>query len=182
MFSHVMLGCSDRVRLQRLARLTLDRSLTVRQLEALVRDEEQALSAGQAPRRARRSKWNIDPDAGLVDRLHEIGAAALAASTAVIDAGAVAAPSRLAFMPGRPIGSYELVGQLGAGAMGEVYRARDTRLNRDVALKVVAGHFAENPNRLARFRREAQLLAVGQALERALGDLPAEWGIEPRRG
>ena len=99
-------------------------------------------------------------DAGLVDRLHEIGAAALAASTAVIDAGAVAAPSRLAFMPGRPIGSYELVGQLGAGAMGEVYRARDTRLNRDVALKVVAGHFAENPNRLARFRREAQLLAA----------------------
>jgi ParB family chromosome partitioning protein len=67
-----LLGCSDRVRLQRLARLTLDRSLTVRQLEALVRDEEAALAEGQNPRRAKRSKWNRDPDSELVDRVDRL--------------------------------------------------------------------------------------------------------------
>ena len=67
-----LLGCSDRVRLQRLARLTLDRSLTVRQLEALVREEEAALAEGGAPRRARRTKWNLDPDPELVDRVDRL--------------------------------------------------------------------------------------------------------------
>jgi ParB family chromosome partitioning protein len=67
-----LLGCSDRVRLQRLARLTLDRSLTVRQLEAMVREEEAALAAGAAPRRATRAKWNLDPDAELVDRVDRL--------------------------------------------------------------------------------------------------------------
>lgn len=67
-----LLGCSDRVRLQRLARLTVDRSLTVRQLEALVREEEAALAAGSSPSRARRSKWNVDPDSELVDRVDRL--------------------------------------------------------------------------------------------------------------
>jgi Tol biopolymer transport system component len=58
------------------------------------------------------------------------------------------------------IGSYEIVALLGAGAMGEVYRAQDTRLNRDVALKVLPPPFAVDPDRLARFRREAQMLAA----------------------
>jgi serine/threonine protein kinase len=62
--------------------------------------------------------------------------------------------------PPRRIGSYEIVALLGAGAMGEVYRARDTRLNRDVALKVLPPPFALDPDRLARFRREAQMLAA----------------------
>jgi hypothetical protein len=48
---------------------------------------------------------------------------------------------------------------MGAGGMGEVYRARDAKLNRDVALKILSGTFVNDPNRLARFRREAQVLA-----------------------
>ncbi|HVT48419.1 MAG TPA: protein kinase [Vicinamibacterales bacterium] len=61
--------------------------------------------------------------------------------------------------PGTRIGPYEIVGLLGAGGMGEVYRARDTKLGRDVALKVLPPLVANDPDRLARFRREAQVLA-----------------------
>ena len=61
--------------------------------------------------------------------------------------------------PGLRIGAYEVVGALGAGAMGEVYRARDTNLHRDVALKVLPERFALDPDRLARFTREAHVLA-----------------------
>jgi serine/threonine protein kinase len=61
---------------------------------------------------------------------------------------------------GSRIGAYDIVALLGAGAMGEVYRARDTKLNRDVALKVLPERFAIDPDHLARFTREAQLLAT----------------------
>ena len=61
---------------------------------------------------------------------------------------------------GLRVGPYEIVAPLGAGAMGEVYRARDTKLNRNVALKVLPSLFAVDPDRLARFAREAQLLAT----------------------
>src|SRR5688572_13978604 len=61
--------------------------------------------------------------------------------------------------PGTTIGPYEVTGTLGAGGMGEVYRARDTRLGRGVALKVLPDVLASDPERLARFTREAQLLA-----------------------
>jgi Tol biopolymer transport system component len=61
--------------------------------------------------------------------------------------------------PGTKLGGYEVLGPLGAGGMGEVYRARDTRLKRDVALKVVPEAFANNPERMARFQREAEVLA-----------------------
>src|SRR5215211_1458529 len=60
---------------------------------------------------------------------------------------------------GTRIGPYEVVAAIGAGGMGEVYRARDTRLNRDVALKILPEIFAADPERLARFEREAQVLA-----------------------
>jgi eukaryotic-like serine/threonine-protein kinase len=60
---------------------------------------------------------------------------------------------------GARLGPYELTGSLGAGGMGEVYRARDTRLNRAVALKVLPDLFANDAERLARFEREAQVLA-----------------------
>src|SRR6187431_2935045 len=60
---------------------------------------------------------------------------------------------------GTRIGPYEVTGVLGAGGMGEVYRARDTKLNRDVALKVLPDEFATDADRLARFTREAQTLA-----------------------
>jgi serine/threonine protein kinase len=61
---------------------------------------------------------------------------------------------------GARLGPYEILSALGAGGMGEVYRARDTTLNRDVALKVLPDHFAADPDRLARFQREAQVLAA----------------------
>ena len=60
---------------------------------------------------------------------------------------------------GTRVGSYEITGSLGAGGMGEVYRARDTRLNRDVAIKVLPDLFASDVERLSRFEREAQVLA-----------------------
>ena len=60
---------------------------------------------------------------------------------------------------GARLGPYEILSALGAGGMGEVYRARDTRLQRDVAIKVLPEVFASDPDRLARFEREAQLLA-----------------------
>jgi eukaryotic-like serine/threonine-protein kinase len=60
---------------------------------------------------------------------------------------------------GTRLGSYEIVAALGAGGMGEVYRARDTKLGRDVALKVLPTEFALDVERVARFKREAQVLA-----------------------
>jgi len=61
---------------------------------------------------------------------------------------------------GARIGPYEITGTLGAGGMGEVYRAHDARLGRDVALKVLPDLFSNDPDRLARFQREAQVLAA----------------------
>src|SRR5262244_373444 len=61
---------------------------------------------------------------------------------------------------GTQLGSYEITALLGAGGMGEVYRARDTKLNRDVALKILPDGFAIDGDRIARFRREAQVLAA----------------------
>ncbi len=62
--------------------------------------------------------------------------------------------------PGARFGTYEVLAPLGAGGMGEVYRARDTRLKREVALKVLPDAFSQDPDRLARFQREAELLAT----------------------
>src|SRR5207245_3225797 len=65
-----------------------------------------------------------------------------------------------ALQPGMQLGPYEIVSSLGKGGMGEVYRARDTKLRRDVAIKVLPDEFARDPERLARFQREAELLAA----------------------
>jgi serine/threonine protein kinase len=62
--------------------------------------------------------------------------------------------------PGRRLGPFEVVELLGQGGMGEVYRARDTRLHRDVALKVLSDRYARDEQRIARFRREAVALAA----------------------
>ena len=61
---------------------------------------------------------------------------------------------------GRRLGPYTMVGRLGSGGMGEVYRARDARLDRDVAIKILPQHFTSDPERRARFAREARLLAT----------------------
>src|SRR6185503_17573522 len=62
--------------------------------------------------------------------------------------------------PGTTLASYQIISALGAGGMGEVYRARDTTLGRDVAIKVLPEAFAGDPDRVARFQREAQVLAA----------------------
>ena len=65
----------------------------------------------------------------------------------------------MALAPGSRLGPYEVTALIGSGGMGEVYRARDTKLGRDVALKVLPDVFADDPERLARFQRKARVLA-----------------------
>jgi hypothetical protein len=89
---------------------------------------------------------------------HPVGAVA---AEVFADAGHDAASgSGGAPLIGRRLGVYEVLSLLGAGGMGEVYRARDTMLGRDVAIKILPRHFTWNPDRLARFEREARLLAA----------------------
>ncbi|MCM3875229.1 MAG: serine/threonine protein kinase, partial [Thermoanaerobaculia bacterium] len=66
----------------------------------------------------------------------------------------------MSLSPGSRLGPYEILSLLGAGGMGEVWRAKDTRLGRDVAIKVLPEDFLEGEERKARFEREAKLLAV----------------------
>jgi Tol biopolymer transport system component len=114
--------------------------------EALRREVESLLASDAA-------------EASFLDRVHEAGRAVLADAPPAVGAASDSQDRRI-LDPQRQVGSYEIVALLGAGAMGEVYRARDPRLNRDVALKVLPDVFARDPSRLARFRREAKLLAA----------------------
>ena len=66
----------------------------------------------------------------------------------------------MALSSGTRLGPYEILSALGAGGMGEVYRARDTKLDRDVAIKVLPAAFVFDPERVARFRREAKMIAA----------------------
>jgi Tol biopolymer transport system component len=66
----------------------------------------------------------------------------------------------MAFEPGSRLGPYEIAGKIGAGGMGEVFRARDTRLDRDVAIKILPGAFVRDADRVARFEREAKSIAA----------------------
>jgi serine/threonine protein kinase len=75
-------------------------------------------------------------------------------------AAQILADDHRASLVGRQIGSHQILSLLGTGGMGDVYRARDTRLGRDVAIKVVASAFLSDPERLARFEREARVLAT----------------------
>src|SRR5262252_1662252 len=76
-------------------------------------------------------------------------------------AAGIAAPLLTAesVIVGRRVGGYQIVSRIGAGGMGEVYRARDTRLGREVAIKILPRAFTSDPERLARFEREARVLA-----------------------
>src|SRR5258706_10259847 len=83
---------------------------------------------------------------------------------------------RLALTSGTRLGAYEVTAPIGEGGMGQVYRARDTKLNRDVALKILPDAFARDPDRFARFTREAQTLA---SLNHS--NIGAIYGIEESR-
>src|SRR5579864_2977317 len=61
---------------------------------------------------------------------------------------------------GTRLGSYEILAAIGAGGMGEVYRAKDSKLDREVAIKILPEEWARDPERLARFEREAKVLAA----------------------
>src|SRR6266700_2053904 len=65
----------------------------------------------------------------------------------------------MSLAPGTRLGPFEILAPIGAGGMGEVYRARDTKLKRDVAIKILPEAFAGDPERMARFQREAEVLA-----------------------
>jgi hypothetical protein len=82
------------------------------------------------------------------------------ASSRIGQKGGYATATTVALQPGSRIGSYEIRSPLGAGGMGEVYRAHDAHLGRDVALKTLPEAFATDPERVARFEREARILAT----------------------
>src|SRR5438477_149143 len=65
----------------------------------------------------------------------------------------------MSLVPGARLGAYQILALIGTGGMGEVYRARDLKLNREVAVKILPDQFALDADRLARFKREAQVLA-----------------------
>src|SRR5438093_6907753 len=65
----------------------------------------------------------------------------------------------MALVMGSRLGAYEIISPLGSGGMGEVYRARDTKLKREVAIKVLPDEFSRDVERIARFQREAEVLA-----------------------
>jgi serine/threonine-protein kinase len=99
-------------------------------------------------------------DLSFLDQLPVASESVLADPLAVPPASMNHTPSSAVLPAGLRVGPYEIVAALGAGAMGEVYRACDTTLNRDVALKVLPERFALDPDRSARFTREAQMLAT----------------------
>src|SRR6516164_1611275 len=85
----------------------------------------------------------------------------------------------MALTAGTKLGPYEIVGPLGSGGMGEVYRARDTRLGRDVAIKVLPTHLAENSEARQRFEREARSVSsLSHAHICPLFDVGSQDGVE----
>src|SRR6188508_378765 len=95
---------------------------------------------------------------------------------------------RAMLTPGTRLGPYEIVSSLGAGGMGEVYRARDTELKREVAIKILPADVTADADRLARFQREAEILAslnhqnIAHVFGMASGDPATESGRAPVRG
>src|SRR5881409_971705 len=81
----------------------------------------------------------------------------------------------MSLSPGTRLGPYEILGPLGAGGMGEVYRARDRRLDRDVAIKTLPEEFSKDSDRLLRFEREAKLASLNHP------NIGAIYGFEESR-
>jgi len=98
--------------------------------------------------------------ASVLDRLPVAAAPGLGATPVLVPEWTSQTRAQPVFGARDRVGVYEIVAPLGAGGMGEVYRGRDTTLNRDVALKVLPAAFSLDPDRLARFRREARMLAA----------------------
>src|SRR5262249_60142721 len=90
---------------------------------------------------------------------YESGAEPLIEISAMQMAARRLAQENLRALEGQQIGSYKILSLIGAGGMGEVYRAHDTKLSRDVAIKVLPNAFSNDVERLQRFTREAKLLA-----------------------
>src|SRR5262245_2162788 len=103
--------------------------------------------------RVRRSKQRVG------ERCLDDDAASQAASVTEKSQPAVTISATLSLNPGDRVGAFEVLSPIGAGGMGEVYRARDTRLGREVAIKILPEAFAHDAERLARFSREARVLA-----------------------
>jgi eukaryotic-like serine/threonine-protein kinase len=113
-----------------------------------------------ALRREVESLLAADASDNFLDQLPVASEAVLADALAHPPAPMERALSETVLAPGLRLGPYQIGAPLGVGAMGEVYRACDTNLNRDVALKVLPERFSFNPDRLTRFTREAQVLAT----------------------
>ena len=131
-----------------------------RQVEEIV---HAALSRGESERMAFLARTCAGDEA--LRREVESLLAQQASASGFLEDQAVAAAAQMVSEPeaslltGRRLGSYEVHARIGAGGMGEVYRARDTKLGRDVAIKILPRLFTSNPDRLARFEREARVLA-----------------------
>jgi Tol biopolymer transport system component len=115
--------------------------------ETLRRDVE-ALIAADAADVALSDQWPLASESLLAE---------LRGASSAGDSPAASSPGLIA---GNRLGKYDVIAPLGAGGMGEVYRARDRRLGRDVAIKILPNAFTSDPDRLARFEREARMLAA----------------------
>ena len=109
---------------------------------------------------ADRAAFLAERCAGRRELRAEVEAMLRAHEEAAASALEVPPASPMQLMPGVRLGSYEVLAEIGAGGMGQVYRARDTKLRRDVAIKVLPPVFTTDPERRARFEREARVLAA----------------------
>ena len=131
------------------------------------REVDRLFQAAVSAPPAERARVLAELCAGDADLRREVESLLAHASSApgALDAGAVGMAAQLVTAPdqtvlsGRRLGVYQIIAPLGKGGMGEVYRARDTRLGRDVAIKFLPRAFTTDADRLARFEREARVLA-----------------------
>src|SRR5688572_1039131 len=106
-----------------------------------------------------RTSWSLINSVGY--RIAQCGAAAWYYGVGLLPTGIIRLHLHLLTLAaGTRLGAYEVLALIGAGGMGQVYRARDTKLGRDVAIKVVSEGFGHHPERVARFEREAHWLAT----------------------